>query len=203
MHKKTIGLYIIIASIVSMTNSNSMLDKVKTSLAVSMRTKNDLKKLKGSMSYEEYIRYLIRLQSKNDLGLTNKNTIVVAKFNRTEGFISDNEYGIIFCYNKFTDTPNFRFDIELKTIRKNGKQIPLEQYLKERDPFKDYFIILEYIIRKEIEPMFSFQKYGRADYTDYESWKKHFEILGLSKTSFEEDVMEKLSNYQRGENPYA
>ncbi len=35
------------------------LDKIKSSITISLGTKNRLRKEKGSMSYEEYINYLL------------------------------------------------------------------------------------------------------------------------------------------------
>jgi hypothetical protein len=184
-----------------MEKTESYLDKVQTTISVSMKTKNDMKKLKEEMSYDEFIRFLMRNNFKKNIS-NNQNLILKTNFERTDGFYSNEDFNFIFSYNKYVDVPNFRFDIELKTIRKKGKQISFEKYLKERDYFKDYFKILEVVIKNEIDSMFSFSKYGRSDYKDYQSWKNYFKKLGLSQTSYEEDVKEKLDNYVKGENPY-
>jgi hypothetical protein len=183
--------------------TNHFLDKVSTSISVSMKTKNDLKNRKGSMSYEEYLRTLIRNQEKNKISAINRNTIIHSKFNRINGIYKIDDFSIIFAYNKYLDIPNFRFDIELKTIRQKGKIISFEEYVQNSDSFQDYFKILEKIIQKEIEPMFNFKKYGREDYKDYAAWERHFNNLQISTTSFEEDVLDKLNNQHNEESPYA
>jgi hypothetical protein len=178
----------------------SFLDKVKTTVPVSMKTKNDLKQLKGSMSYEEYIRMLIRQQHTS---LPIKNGIINTTFERKEALIQIEDFSIIFAYNSYSDVPNFRFDMEIKDIRKKGKKILFKTYAKRRDTFEDYFKLLELAIQKEIEPLFAFKKYGREDYKDYASWKRHFTQLSLSDTAYSEDVLEVLERLHENESPYA
>lgn len=183
-------------------NESSKLDFVKTSLSVSMRTKNDLKKLKGGLSYDEYIRSIIRNQNKPE-SFKNSNMISYDKFERRKELFRENDLQILFSYNGFKDSENFRFDIKIENVRINGKEISMDDYLKGNyNHYNHYFEMLEIAIRKEIEPMFNFKKYGRNDYMDYLSWKHNFTLLGLSNKAFEEDVMEKMNDYLKGREPY-
>jgi hypothetical protein len=179
-------------------NESSKLDFVKTSLSVSMRTKNDLKKLKGGLSYDDYIRSLIRNQSKTG-SFNNSNMISYEKFERRKELFRENDLQILFSYNEFKDSQNFRFDIKIETVRIDGKEISIKDYVsKDYNHYGHYFQMLEIAIRKEIEPMFNFKKYGRNDYMDYLAWKHNFTLLGLSNKAFEEDVMEKMNDYLKG-----
>ncbi|OIO64377.1 hypothetical protein AUJ68_06475 [Candidatus Woesearchaeota archaeon CG1_02_57_44] len=172
----------------------SALDRVATSIPVTMRTKNELKHAKGGLSYEDFIRHLLRIAARQKESTP---TLQATTFERAEGYVADAPFGLTFHYNRLLDAENFRFDITLKSVRKDGKKIPLQAYAKQRDPSKDYFLILEQVIRKEIDPMFVFRKYGKEDFRDYQAWKKHFSRLGLHETSFEEDVMEHLETPPR------
>lgn len=184
-------------------NESSKLDFVKTTLSVSMRTKNDLKKLKGGLSYDEYIRSLIRNQNKTEF-IVNSNMLNIETFERRKELFRENDLQILFSYNQFIkNSENFRFDIKIENVRINGKEILIENYLSgEYNHYDHYFKMLEIAIRKEIEPMFNFKKYGRNDYLDYLAWKHNFTLLGLSNKAFDEDVMEKMNGYLKGREPY-
>src|SRR3989339_825712 len=58
--------------------------------------------------------------------------------------------------------------------------------------YRSYFELLALAIKTEIEPLFK----HRGRFEDYYSWQKEFERLGLSRASFENDVMEKLNDYE-------
>ncbi|MHA1691934.1 MAG: hypothetical protein ACTSU7_09900 [Candidatus Heimdallarchaeaceae archaeon] len=201
MKQKAIDLNIIIDSIDSM--KTKPFDYVTTSVAVTMRTKNDLKELKGSKSYEEFLREMMR-NHRNQVahGKVSGNVIETVKFERAISITRKDDLSLTFSYNKFIPSELFRFDIAIDSIRKKGKKISFETYAKNNDAYEDYFAMLAHAIRQEIEPMFTFRKYGREDYKDYMAWKKRFQTLGLSKTSFEEDVMDKLNHELKGKTPY-
>ena len=69
---------------------NSELDRIKSTITISLGTKNRLRRIKGSESYEEYINYLIRLRNR----AVNKvdNLIEIQKFVRKKGMYSFEGY---------------------------------------------------------------------------------------------------------------
>jgi len=87
---------------------------------------------------------------------------------------------------------NFIFDIQINTVRENGKKISFNNF-KRKNPleYKLYFELLKTAIQNEIEPLFRHK--GRFE--DYFSWEQEFRMLNISKKSFEEDVMDRLNNY--------
>jgi len=181
---------------------NSELDRIKSTITISLGTKNRLRKDKGSQSYEDYINYLLRLRNQK----THKadNLVELQKFQRKKGLYSFENYKILFSYNQFNNSPNFIFDIKIDFVRENGNRIFFKQFVKNMSSntntdmltteFKTYFELLKTTIINEIEPLFRHN--GRFE--DYFSWKDEFKMLNLSDKSFEEDVMEKLNNYKAG-----
>ena len=179
---------------------NSELDRIKSTITISLGTKNRLRKLKGSQSYEDCINYLIRLRNQK----THKadNLVELQKFQRKKGLYSIENYKILFSYNQFNNSPNFIFDIKIDLVRENGNRIPFKQFIRKMSSnmntdiltidYKAYFEILKTAIQNDIEPLFNHN--GRFE--DYFSWKEEFNTLNLSDKSFEEDVMEKLNNYK-------
>ena len=174
----------------------SELDRIKSTITISLGAKNRLRKLKGSQSYEEFINHLIRLR--NQTAPKSDNLIEIQKFQRKKGIYSFENYKILFSYNQFNNSPNFIFDIQINTIRENGKKISFNDF-KRKNPltieYKIYFELLKTAIQNEIEPLFRHK--GRFE--DYFSWEREFRILNISKKSFEEDVMDKLNNYNYGQ----
>lgn len=176
---------------------DSELDKIKTTITLSLGTKNRLRKLKGSYSYEKYVNYLMRLRNQTAHG---ENLIELQKFVRKQAIYSINQYKIIFEYNQFNNSPNFMFDIKINIIRDSGKIIELNEFLTkfetDRDVFTKeyllYFELLKVAIQKEIEPLFK----HNGTFADYFSWQKEFDVLNLPKKAFEEDVMDKLEKYR-------
>ena len=190
---------------------NSELDKIKSTITISLGMKNRLRKLKGNMSYESFIAKLIRQRHKSLYNDTN-NLIEIQKMKRKESVISlqkyKQEYKIIFSYNSYNHSKNFIFDININYVRKNGKKILFSNMISEiknnilntdekeiiKESYQIYFSLLTDTIKKEIEPMFKHQ--GRIE--DYYLWKTEFEQLSLSKKSFEYDVMDKLTDMEHG-----
>lgn len=177
---------------------NTELDKIKSTITISLGTKNRLRKLKGNQSYEELINYLIRIRN-NQAHMPN--FIEIQKFKRKKGLYAHNKFKILFSYNKYTPSNNFIFDIAIDIIREDGKIIPFKSYLekvsKEKNKFECrlYFELLETAIRNEIESLFKHK--GRVE--DYYLWDEEFKMLNLSKSSLENDVMDKLNSYGIGE----
>jgi hypothetical protein len=176
------------------------LDRIKSTITISFGTKNRLRALKGSYSYEEYINHLIRSRNKT---AQEENMIELQKFTKKQAIHTTGRYKILFEYNQFSSSPNFIFDIKINIIREEGKIIPLGEFLTISAQKKDlrdreysiYFELLQTAIQKEIEPLFKHN--GRFE--DHFSWQKEFEMLNLPKRAFEEDVMDKLNSYRYGE----
>jgi hypothetical protein len=157
-----------------------------------------MRSLKGSLSYEQFVAQLMREKSEPTL----PNQIEFTKFERKERVLYINDYMIIYEYNAFNRASGHFFDIILKKVRKNGKAIELKNFLENYEPKRSilersyflYFKIIESIIKEEIEPIFKHN--GRFE--DYFSWENEFNALGLSKNSFENDVMIKLRKMSQG-----
>jgi len=172
---------------------NTDLDRVKSTITISLGLKNRLREIKGSASYEAFIAQLLR--SRNELVHKN-NYVEIQKFERREKVYSFGALKVIFLYNKYNQSENFIFDIQISNIREGGKPI-LGVYFENNElksEYKLYFELLVLAIQNDIEPLFKHQ--GRFE--DYGLWKKEFGLLGLSKKSFEADVMEKLYDYKNG-----
>jgi len=173
------------------------LDEIKSSITISLGLKNRLRKLKGNLGYEKFIAQLIR--ERNAL-VHGSNYIELNEFNRKERVFRYLDYMIIYSYNEFNNSSSHIFDVNIKKVRKNGKNINLKSFFNNYEIKKDllsrkyhlYFQIIEDIIREEIEPLFKHN--GRFE--DYFSWEKEFKLLGLK--SFEEDVMIPLKNMSQG-----
>lgn len=184
----------------------SDLDKIKTTITLSFATKNRLRKLKGNKSYEELITQLLRVQNnfvfKESIS---NNSVDLAKFKRKNAVFSPYiGCKILFSYNSYSYSRNYRFDIQINFVRKDGVKLTFKKYLSELSSLEKinslkfsydlYFKILEFIIQEEIEPVFRHK--GRFE--DHYSWQSEFDFLSLSKISFEDDVLEKLTAYNEG-----
>lgn len=179
---------------------NSELDRIKSTITISLGMRNRLKRGKGTLSYEEFIAKLLR---DNDRTRLPDNFVEVQKFERKEIVHSSEEVKVVFTFNRYNQSPNFVFDIQITTIRKAGKRVletdALDFGLKNQSGkavfgYEMYFELLTLAIQSEVEPLFRHK--GRMQ--DYYSWEKEFERLGLSKKAFESDVMEKLNDYAAG-----
>ena len=172
---------------------NTELDKVKSTITVSLGLKNRLRDAKGSASYEDYIGQLLRIR--NEIAHKD-NYIELQKFERREKVYSFNDMKVVFSYNKYNQSTNFIFDIQIKNIRQEGQNIISIAFGNDelQSGYKLYFELLTLAIQTELEPLFKHK--GRFE--DYGLWQKEFGLLGLSKKSFENDVMEKLNEYKSG-----
>lgn len=190
----------------------SELDQIKTTITLSLGTKNRLRKLKGNRSYEEFINYLVRVRNKK---YHSDNLIEIQKFTRKKATFklemkhiitnSQDSYTILFSYNDYNDSPNFLFDIKIETTRdKTGRKVAIKHLTNEilsvlsdkenlRKQYIIYFMLLERAIQQTIDSQFKHK--GRFE--DYYLWENEFNILNLPKKSFEEDVMEKLENFNQ------
>ena len=180
------------------------LDKIKSTITISLGAKNRLRKLKGSQSYEDYINYLVRLRKQTMY--VSENRIEIQRFKRTKGIYSFGHCKILFSYNQFNHSPNFIFDIKIETIRVNGKKVNWNYFIRRIathtdlliEEYQIYFELLSIAIQNEIESLFMHK--GRFE--DYFSWEEEFKILNLGNKSFEEDVMDKLNNYKNKEKAF-
>jgi hypothetical protein len=181
------------------------LDRIPSTITLSLGLKNRIRELKGSMTYEEFLSQLVR--TRNELAHTNKNYVEIQKIRRKESVSSFGDYKIVYSFNEYNHSDNFIFDIHVQLVRKKGEKILFEELVMILDAapndmlndhqqffYACYFNILTIIIQQSIEPTFKHK--GRFE--DYYTWKKEFEKLGLSKKSFEQDVMEKLTDYSNG-----
>lgn len=172
---------------------NTELDKVKSTVTISLGLKNRLREAKGSASYEAFISQLIRTRNE----LTHKdNYIELQKFQRKEKVYSFEDFKVVFSYNKYNQSQNFVFDIQISKIREEGRNILTISFGNGQlqSEYKMYFGLLTLAIQSEIEPLFKHN--GRFE--DYGLWKKEFRLLGLPEKAFENDVMEKLNDYKNG-----
>jgi hypothetical protein len=174
-------------------NMETELDKVKSTITISLGLKNRLRDAKGSASYEAYIAQLLR--ARNELAHKD-NYIELQKFERRDKVYSDDNLKVVFSYNKYNPSKNFIFDIKIVNIRQEGRTILTLSFGDEqlRSGYKLYFELLALAIQVEIEPLFKHN--GRFE--DYGLWRKEFGLLGLKKAAFDSDVMEKLLEYKSG-----
>lgn len=172
---------------------NTELDKVKSTITIPLGLKNRLRDIKGSASYAAIIAQMLR--NRNEL-VHKGNYIELQKFERKEKVYSFEDYKVVFSYNKYNQSPNFVFDIQIKNIRKNGRSVPAIYFsrMKLESGYKLYFELLTLAIQWEIEPLFK----HNSRFEDYGLWQKEFELLGLSKKTFDNDVMDKLIDYKNG-----
>jgi hypothetical protein len=181
---------------------NTKLDKVKSTITISLGLKNRLRDAKGNSSYEEFIAQLLRVRNE----VVHGNYLEVQKFERKEIVYSFENIKVVFSFNKYNRSKNFMFDIQINTIRENGKKYLSVEFLNiaigkidnRSEPlvfgYKLYFELLTLAIQSEIEPLFKHK--GRFE--DYYSWQREFESLGLSNRAYENDVMEKLNDFKNG-----
>jgi hypothetical protein len=172
---------------------NTELDKVKSTITISLGLKNRLRDAKGSSSYEDFIGQMLR--SRNELA-HNDNYIELQKFQRREKVYSFADLKVIFSYNKYNQSPNFVFDIQVGNIRQDGQNILSINFGNDelQSGYKLYFELLTLAIQTELEPLFKHK--GRFE--DYYLWQKEFELLNLPKKAFENDIMEKLNDFKSG-----
>ena len=169
-------------------------DKIKTTITVSWGTKNRLKNLKGSLSYEKYINKLIKIKTIH----SKENYIEFQKFERRKALLRVHEFTVLFDYNKYNNSENFIFDINILKIRKKGTKINLKELLLDYKQYQEkaqcqlYFELLYVAITQEIDNLFL----HKGLMWDYALWEEEFNILNLPKKSFQEDVMEKIENYK-------
>jgi len=182
---------------------NSELDKIKSTITISLGVKNRLKKLKANLSYEDFILQLLRSKNKS---ITKDNYVELQKFERKQLVYSFDEFKIVFEFNKYNNSENYVFDLIITRILRKGKEINVKDFFdpKNQEPYfsrekiifgyKLYFELLTRAIKNEIEPLFKHK--GRFE--DYHSWQEEFDKLGLSSKAFDNDVMEKLNDYSSG-----
>lgn len=174
------------------------LDQIKSTITISLGTKNRIRQMKGGQSYEEFINHLIRLR--NQTVHNGGNFIEIQNFRRKKGIYTHDEFKILFSYNEYNNSLNFIFDIKLETVRQDGEITSFQKFIASFSSKSDmltleyeiYFELLKIAIQNEIEPLFKHN--GRFE--DRFSWEEEFKILNLPKKSFEEDVTEKLRQYQ-------
>lgn len=175
------------------------LDRIPSTITLSLGLKNRIRKLKGNMTYEQYLTQLIRL--KNEI-VHSTNKIELVEFERKNLVFFYAGYKVLFDYNKFNDSLNHIFDIRIKRILYYGKESKIKDLIDAYNSnhtflakgYIFYFELLMAVIREETK--IPFKHNGRFE--DYDSWNQEFKNLGLSKKSFEYDVKDKLIDYESG-----
>jgi hypothetical protein len=175
---------------------NTTLDRIKSSITISLGMKNRLKKLKGDLSYEEFIAQLLR--DKHEAP-PKGSYIEIQRLERKRLVHSTGDLKIVFSFNKYNRSPNFIFGIQIERALKQGEDITLDELpnTDEGRPasgYNLYFALLTDAIRSEVEPLFKHK--GRIE--DYHAWKREFDRLGLPKKAYDNDVMEPLTEYASG-----
>jgi len=130
-------------------------------------------------------------------------SIELQKFERKRVVCYLSRYSLVFSYNRYKNVPNFQFDVSLKTIRENGKEVQFSVFLswlakmkgwsKVEADCRVYFHLLEHVIQQEVEPMFR----HKGLFADHYNWEQEFKILVLPNKCFQEDVMGKLEEFNQ------
>ena len=185
------------------------LDKIPSTITISMGLKNRIRKLKGNRTYEEYLSQLIRMRHKDTHSV---NKIEITEFERKSLTYFDYGYNILFDYNKLIASTNHIFDIRIKRVIEKGKEISFNEMVnkikmrREKQEIKKnsktinaisyeiYFQLLHICIKEETK--ISFKHKSRIE--DYDAWQQEFQNLGLSKKAYEYDVRDKLVDYESG-----
>ena len=162
------------------------LDNIKSTITISLGTKNKLRSLKGNYTYEEFINQLLR-DTHNNNEIQIRNSIEKISLKRKRSILKINDLSLIYSYNMPNKSPNFRFDVQIEKIRFKGKIMDNSQLEKQKRIQLSLQIIID-IIQKEIDS--NFKHKGRME--DYYNWNKEFNLLGISKTAYEEDILEPL-----------
>jgi hypothetical protein len=176
------------------------LDNIPSTITLSLGLKNRIRKLKGSMTYEQFLAQLIRSRT---TAAQSENSIELIEFERKSMTYSDFGFNILFDYNKLIDSASHIFDIRIKRILHKGKDVDMGDVLEvikgtKNEPIERsywlYFQLLFIAIREETKIPFNHK--GRIE--DYELWKQEFKNLGLSEKAYENDVKNKLIEYENG-----
>ena len=177
-------------------------DNITSTISVSMGLKNRIRKLKGSMTYEQYLNHILRNQDEPTRNET-ANRIEIARFDRKTLVHNHGEYKLILQYNEPTDSDNHIFDISIERVLHKGQDTTMDEFLKAYQSKHEgkvaksydlYFQLLETVINRETKIRFKHK--GRIE--DHEQWKKEFDNLGLTRKAYEYDIQDKLTDYESG-----
>ncbi len=181
------------------------LDNVPSTITISLGLKNRIRKLKGSMTYEQYLNNMIRFRNEIQSNVS-KNNVELVEFQRKSLVYFLGHFKLLYDYNKLTNSKTHIFDIRIKRILHDGKDAEMADLLKLynrsgekqvallKKSYDLYFDLLETVIFEETRVPFTHK--GRFE--DFDSWSLEFRNLGLSKKSLEYDVKDKLVDYQSG-----
>ena len=176
-------------------------DNITSTISVSMGLKNRIRKLKGSMTYEQYLNHLLRHQDEPTRNET-ANRIEIARFDRKTLVNYYGDYKLLIEYNELTDSDNHIFDISIERVLHQGQDTTMDEFLniygsnqgKVAKSYDLYFQLLETVINQETKIRFKHK--GRFE--DREQWKKEFDNLELTRKAYEYDVQNKLTDYESG-----
>ncbi len=187
------------------------IDRIPSTITISMGLKNKIRKLKGNRTYEEFLSAIIRNKEEQIEG----NSMELIEFERKNLTLFKWSFSILVEYNALNNSRTHIFDTRIKRIIHQGKEINLKKMIKivaERafstdkiiNNYKELLIyiayekiykeIIETIIREETKANFS----HRGRFVDFELWKKEFENLNLSRKAYETDIYKKIMDYRSG-----
>ncbi|MFH1589698.1 MAG: hypothetical protein ABIB43_03990 [archaeon] len=176
------------------------LDRIPSTITLSLGLKNRIRKLKEDMTYEQYLTQLIRLR--NEL-VHSANKIELVEFERRNLIFFYAGFKVLFDYNKLNNSSSHIFDIRIKRVLYKGEKSNLKELIdayKEKDrsflvkSYCLYFEFLNIVIREETKLQFN----HRGRFEDYYLWEQEFKKAGLSKKSYEYDVKDRLIDYESG-----
>ena len=176
------------------------LDRIPSTITLPLGLKNRIRKLKGSMTYEQYLTKLLRLRNEVPHS-TNK--IELVEFERKNLVFFFAGFKVLLDYNTLNDSPTHIFNIRIKRVLYYNKDSKIQDLINEFGTKKEsyisksyafYFEILSSVIRQETK--IPFKHKGRFE--DYDLWSQEFKNLDLSKKALEYDVKDKLIDYQSG-----
>lgn len=164
---------------------------IPTSITISMGLKNRIRERKGERTYEEFLTQLLE-EKQQDIP---RNRIELTQFNR-KTFVTDwKDQRIQVKYNELIPSPSHRFDIQIVRTLREGKPLRPEDIRETvQESYERYFTILQKVISKEKKMRFTHK--GRIE--DADRWKEEFRRVGLSRIAYEDDVAEKLQEYEQG-----
>ncbi len=204
---KTQSLNNIIINITAITQKviamRTEFDNITSSISISMGLKNRIRKLKGSMTYEQYLNHILRNQKEPPKETPHNTMIEIARFDRKTLVHNHGDYKLLLQYNEPTDSDNHIFDISIERVLHKGRETTMDEFLKAYQSkhegkvaksYEIYFQLLETVINRETKIRFKHK--GRME--DHEQWKKEFDNLGLTRKAYEYDIQDKLADYESG-----
>lgn len=178
-------------------------------VALKANTKKELDAIGAKKdSYDDIIRKLIRKYYQKVATEINEdmNRIILRKKpKRKINSIKIDEIIIKYSFNipQKNQLQEYEFNIKYENVRRNNKETNIDYTQSPIEKILDYARIIEKIIQGHIDPLFkleriNFEKYDEKTFRslfDLNWWERKFEIAGLSKNTFREDIKEKFIEF--------